>query len=275
MDSYEEEIWRGAYEIPWEDPDFSRRMLREHLNQNHDLASRRTKWIERQVAWIDEILLRGRPSRILDLGCGPGFYLHRLVTLGHRCLGIDFGPASIDFARQHNPDTSRCHFVLGDIRRSDLRGPFDLAMILFGELNVFSPQEASAILRRVQASLEGGGRLIVELQKPEAVERTGRTETFEERCAAGLFADEPHRCRTESEWLTEAQVAVQRFHVSGEGSAKVRTFRNTTRAWSKDNFQTLLTEAGFGGIGQHADWPCDTGDLELWSARVGTPQHDP
>jgi SAM-dependent methyltransferase len=271
MNPRDEEIWQGAYEIPWENPDFSRRMLREHLNQNHDLASRRIEWIERQVAWIDGNLLRGRPSRILDLGCGPGFYLHRLTTLGHRCLGIDFGPASIEFAGQHNPDTSRCQFVLGDIRRSDFGGPFDLAMILFGELNVFSPREASAILRRAQASLEGGGRLIVELQKAEAVERTGRTETVEESCAAGLFADEPHRCRTESEWLTEAQVAVQRFHVSGEGSVKMRTFRNTTRAWSNDDFRTLLTEAGFGGIGQHADWPCDTGDLALWSARAPMP----
>ncbi len=245
-------------------------MLREHLNQNHDLASRCREWIDQQVTWIDGTLLSGHPSRILDLGCGPGFYLHRLAILGHRCLGVDFGPASIEFAREHNPDTSRCRFVLGDIRRIDFGGPFDLAMILFGELNVFSPQEASAILRRVQASLASGGRLIVELQTPEAVEKTGRTETFEESCAAGLFADEPYRCRTESEWLAEAQVAVQRFHVSRAGSANGRTFRNTTRAWSDDDFQTLLTGAGLGGIGRHPDWPCDTGDLALWSARPRT-----
>ena len=35
-----EDIWAGRYKIPWDEPGFSRRMLKEHLNQAHDLASR-------------------------------------------------------------------------------------------------------------------------------------------------------------------------------------------------------------------------------------------
>ena len=42
-------------------------------------------------------------------------------------------------------------------------------------MNVFSPDEASAILRKVQASLTSQGHLIVEVQTPEAVERMGWT----------------------------------------------------------------------------------------------------
>ncbi|MBW7996213.1 MAG: hypothetical protein FVQ81_06515 [Candidatus Glassbacteria bacterium] len=33
-------LWSGQYKIPWNDPAFSRRMLIEHLSQEHDLASR-------------------------------------------------------------------------------------------------------------------------------------------------------------------------------------------------------------------------------------------
>lgn len=95
MNTNTNSIWNGTYRIPWDDPDFSRRMLAEHLSQDHDLASRRSEWIDKQVAWIHEHLLGATPSRILDLGCGPGFYSHRLATLGHDCRGIDFGPASI------------------------------------------------------------------------------------------------------------------------------------------------------------------------------------
>ena len=139
MNPQGEDIWDGPYKNPWDDPKFSRRMLREHLSQDHDLASRQVEWIDKQVAWIDRELLRGEPSQILDLGCGPGFDTHRLAMLGHHCLGIDFGPASIEYANQNNPDTSRCEFVLGDLRRADFGGPYDLAMILYGELNVFAP----------------------------------------------------------------------------------------------------------------------------------------
>jgi SAM-dependent methyltransferase len=269
MNPQGQHIWDGAYKIPWNDPAFSRRMLREHLNQDHDMASRRVEWIEKQVAWIHETILSGQPSRILDLGCGPGFYSHRLAVLGHRCVGIDFGPASIEYANLNNPDTSRCEFVLGDIRRMDLGGPYDLAMILFGELNVFSPEEALAILHKAHASLSRGGWLIAELQTPDAVERSGRAEPSEYSCAAGLFSDTPHRCRTENEWLAEQQVAIQVFHVTETDTENSRTFRSTTKAWSDDDLQALFSEAGFSAISRCEEWPCNTSNLTLWVARRG------
>jgi len=58
--------------IPWHDPDFSARMLREHLSQEHDLASRRYPTIDAHVRWIHGEVRGGRPGRVLDLGCGPG-----------------------------------------------------------------------------------------------------------------------------------------------------------------------------------------------------------
>ena len=94
-------LWRGDYKIPWDDTEFSRRMLVEHLAQEHDLASRRTEWMDKQVAWIHDHLLGREPARLLDLGCGPGFYSHRLAARGHHFRGIDFGPASIEYAQQH------------------------------------------------------------------------------------------------------------------------------------------------------------------------------
>ena len=58
--------------IPWDEPDFSRRMFEQHLNQEHDWASRRSPIIAAHAAWIAEQL--SVPSRILDMGCGPGLY---------------------------------------------------------------------------------------------------------------------------------------------------------------------------------------------------------
>src|SRR5512139_3579983 len=87
--------WSEGEKIPWNDPDFSRRMLLEHLSQEHDAASRRFETIDRHVHWIHHAVLSGQPTRILDLGCGPGLYSSRLARLGHECVGIDFSPASI------------------------------------------------------------------------------------------------------------------------------------------------------------------------------------
>ena len=260
--------WHGEYKIPWDDPDFSRRMLAEHLTQGHDLASRRLEWIDKQVAWIHGDILGEEPARILDLGCGPGFYTNRLAALGHECQGIDFGPASIEYARQHCPDNARCEFTLGDLRDVEFPGPYDLAMVLYGELNVFSPSEALSILGKARACLAPGGRLFVEIQTPEAVEQTGRSEPSEQQSASGLFSGHPHRWRTESQWLPEHSVAIQTFTVTEDRGGGTRVYRSTTKAWSNDALVKLLEDAGFQDVAQCAEWPCNTEALTLWIATV-------
>jgi 2-polyprenyl-3-methyl-5-hydroxy-6-metoxy-1,4-benzoquinol methylase len=92
--------WVEGEKIPWSDPGFRQRMLREHLSQEHDTASRRVGLIDQHVDWNHNGLLAGQPGRILDLGCGPGLYTGRLAQLGYQCVGIDYGPASIAYARE-------------------------------------------------------------------------------------------------------------------------------------------------------------------------------
>jgi SAM-dependent methyltransferase len=268
MRTQNDSIWDGSYKIPWDEPEFSRRMLNEHLSQDHDLASRSLGWIERQVHWIHEQITNQEPSTILDLGCGPGLYSHQLVRLGHHCLGIDFGPASIEYARVHNPHSSRCEFVLGDIRDVAFGGPYDLAMILYGELNVFSPADALKVLRKAQASLASRGQLIVEVQAPSAIERMGRSEPSEQESEAGLFSDRPHRCRTENQWLPEQKVAIQTFSITEVNGGEKRVYRNTTKAWSDNDLVKLLTDAGFSKPSSSNAWPSNSDALSLWAATI-------
>jgi SAM-dependent methyltransferase len=262
-------IWDGAYKIPWDDPNFSRRMLDQHLTQDHDMASRRTEWIDKQVDWIHRHLLDEKPARVQDLGCGPGLYSHRLARMGHRCRGIDFGPASIEYAQKNQPDGSSCEFVLADIRQAAFGDPYDLAMILYGEINVFSPGETATILRKAQNSLAPGGQLIVEAHTVEAVRHIGSGEPSEERFESGLFSDAPHRCRTENQWLEEQGVAIQTFTVTEEPAGQTRVYRSTTKAWSDGELIGLLERAGFSGAKRDEGWPRSTDALVLWVATAG------
>ncbi len=72
--------WAEGENIPWNDPDFSRRMLAEHLSQEHNLASRRSRY-RPQVAVIHDCSWT-EPTRILELACGPGLYTSRLPGWG-------------------------------------------------------------------------------------------------------------------------------------------------------------------------------------------------
>src|ERR1051326_2496797 len=58
----------GEARLPWGDQEFSTRMLAEHLDDRHDMASRRGSLIDRHVAWLSTLAPHGH--RVLDLGCG-------------------------------------------------------------------------------------------------------------------------------------------------------------------------------------------------------------
>ena len=241
--------WVEGEKIPWNDPAFSARMLDEHLTQEHDLASRRASIIDQQVAWIHRELLRGTADRILDLGCGPGLYAARLARLGHRCVGIDFSPAAIDHARSvARNEGLDCEFLQQDVRQADFGSNFGLVLFIYGELNVFRPQEAADILRRASDCLRPGGRLLLEPHTAEAVEQLGRNSTSWSAAQSGLFSADPHICLKESAWLAEERTAVERFFIIDAGTGDVTRHAATIQAYSDDEYRDMLRSAGFAEV---------------------------
>jgi SAM-dependent methyltransferase len=238
--------WAEGEKIPWNDPDFSRRMLKEHLSQKHDAASRRTSLIKKHVEWIHSFVLDEKPSRILDLGCGPGLYTARLAALGHNCHGIDFGPASIEYAVNGAPE--HCSYTLGDIRTTEFGSGYDLAMLIFGEFNVFKPEDANAILRKAHAALKPGGKILLEPQTFDAVYGTGNQPATWYSAKNELFAEEPHLCLMESFWDEELSVAIERYFIVEAASGEVTRYSASTQAYTEEGFREMLSSARFSAV---------------------------
>ena len=134
--------WAEGNRIPWNEPGFSERVLKEHLSQDHDMASRRRTLVDRHIQWIHDHILDGKASRILDLCCGPGLYGERLARLGHTYTGIDFSPASISYARSRaNAEGLTAEYRHQDVREAAYGSNLDLAMLVFGEIYVFRPSD--------------------------------------------------------------------------------------------------------------------------------------
>jgi len=243
------EPWAEGEKIPWNDPDFSRRMLAEHLSQAHDMASRRFAVIDRHVAWIHGVLLQARPARILDLGCGPGLYTSRLARLGHECAGIDFSPASIAYAReQARTEGLRCTYVQHDIRTAEYGSGYDLVMFLFGELNVFRPAEAQAIVRRACQALGEGGLLLLEVHTFTCVCDIGRQPRSWYSAPSGLFSERPHLVLTESFWDDLRAVATERHFVVDAVTGDVARHAASVQAYTNEQYRSLLADGGLAGV---------------------------
>ena len=243
------EPWAEGEKIPWNDPDFSRRMLAEHLSQAHDMASRRFAVIDRHVAWIHGVLLQARPARILDLGCGPGLYTSRLARLGHECAGIDFSPASIAYAReQARTEGLRCTYVQHDIRTAEYGSGYDLVMFLFGELNVFRPAEAQAIVRRACQALGEGGLLLLEVHTFTCVCDIGQQPRSWYSAPSGLFSERPHLVLTESFWDDLRAVATERHFVVDAVTGDVARHAASVQAYTDEQYRSLLADGGLAGV---------------------------
>jgi SAM-dependent methyltransferase len=239
--------WEQEGTIAWDDPDFSRRSLREHLSQKHDSASRRIKLIQKHVNWINRVALAGQTSKILDLGCGPGLYTSRLADLGHTCVGIDFSPAAIEYANAQNVNTL-CRYRCEDIRVADYGSGFDLVMLVFGSFNEFRPEDANLILAESSRSLKKGGKILLEVSGFESVEQMGNQPSMWYSERKGLFSDDPYLCLMENFWNEETRVATERYYIihdDPEEKDKVDLHINSTQAYEDQVYSLLLKSAGF------------------------------
>jgi SAM-dependent methyltransferase len=252
--------WAEGEKIPWNDPGFSQRMLQEHLSQEHDWASRRAATIQKHVEWIHRQVLAGQPACILDLGCGPGLYTSQLAGRGHTCVGVDFSPASIEYARTFALENHlSCSYQLQDVRLAEFGAEYDLAMFIYGELNVFRTADAKAILQKMRASLRPGGSILLEVHTFEVVRSLGLQPASWYSAASGLFSDRPHLCLQENFWEAEQAVATQRFFIVDAQTGQVTRYAASTQAYKQEIYQEMLKECGFHDI---LSYPSLTGEID-------------
>ncbi len=233
--------WDEGDNIPWDDHDFSKRMLAEHLTQDHDLASRKTEKIDAQIRQL-LLDLPAPPGRVLDLACGPGLYLSRLAAAGYTGVGIDFSPASIGHARA---GSHALEYRLDDLRTADFGTGFDAVLLLYGQINVFRRAEARSILARAHAALRPGGVIALEPQTPDQVERTAAAGPSWSSHATGLFSADPHLLLTEAFWDDASATATERFYVIDANTGSVTRHALSSVAYTETELVALVEEAGF------------------------------
>lgn len=224
-------------------------MLHEHLSQEHDAASRRFAIIDAHVTWIHRQILGDKPARVLDLGCGPGFYAHRLARMGHTCVGVDFSPASVAYARAQAEGAGLpLTYIEGDVRTVDYGTDYDLVMFVYGEFNVFKSTDARGILQKANQALKPGGWLFLEPHTFAAVESVGKVGKSWYTTGSGLFSDRAHFCLTENFWDAERAIATERYFIIDALTGDVTRYASSMQAYTDEQYRALLTACGYHNV---------------------------
>ena len=198
----------------WTDPHIAQQMLKTHLDQSTDLASRRLSFIEASVGWLQQRFNIGPGTRIADFGCGPGLYATRLAQLGAEVTGIDFSANSLAYAKEtavsHNLAIDYIHTNYLEFQ-SDKR--FDLILLIYCDFCALSPAQRQQLLGIFRQHMADGGAIMLDVHSLVEYDK------FEEgvsygRCQSGDFwTDEDYfsftnQFKYEAEHVTLAKYSI-------------------------------------------------------------------
>lgn len=116
---------------------------------------------EHMSVWSDaylelERLLPDRVHTLLDLGCGTGLELDRILQKrpGLAVTGVDLSEAMLEQLRSKHPGV---HTVCGDYFREELGEDLYDAVVSFESLHHFGPEKKRGLFEKVRRSLKAGG----------------------------------------------------------------------------------------------------------------------
>lgn len=131
-------------------------------------------------------------ARILDVGCGAGRHALALARAGYAVVGVDRSPTLIGRASQRREEAGlELELRLHDMRALPLPDTprFDAVISLFTSFGYFGDTENEAVARGMAASLVPGGRLLLDLNNRELLERAHGQRIWTER-PGGYLLDE-------------------------------------------------------------------------------------
>ncbi len=191
-------------------------------------------------------------KRLLDVTCGPGLYAAEFARQGVGVTGIDFGPASVAYARRQCAGLD-CRFIEGDVREMDFDGAdFDAAIYIYGQPTVLRPAEFEDVLRRIRRALRPGARLLLEILDYERFDKKNSTWWHTDR--GGLWGDFPYLHLGERTWNAEQQASIERFYVMNLETGELKEYGLSDQAYTAAQVEAMLNEAGFDDMEVHPAW---------------------
>lgn len=227
----------------WSNPYTREQLLRAHLNQHSDAASRRPQTIKATVEWILQDYQS--PGSLIDLGCGPGFYCQEFASRGWKVLGIDINKSSLDYAIRENESRglSARYLEQSYIEKID-EGPFDLATCIYCDFGALTTDQQKAFLSNARKLLSTNGNLVfdvfgVGLSKTKAEGRSWTREGVN-----SFWSESPCYVLSECQHFEEKQAWGQKYIIIPD-SGESFTYVLWDHYFTVSSVEALLATAGF------------------------------
>ena len=202
---------RYTTDMLWTDPWIAQQMLKVHLDESTDLASRKSQTIDGIVGWFDQKMgLSGK--KVCDLGCGPGLYARRMATRGAKVIGVDFSAGSIDYARTEaiarNLDIE---YRKADYLIDDLPNGQDVVSLIWCDFCTLPPKKRRALLERIKGMLNPGGAFVFDVSTTQQFEKRREVMAYGRRPMGDFWSPGDHFSFQTTFLYDQDKIALDRY----------------------------------------------------------------
>ena len=228
----------------WTDEHTSEQMMAYHLNENVDLSSRNTKFIDRSVEWICSAFNVAAGTKIADIGCGPGLYTTRLASRQADVTGIDFSKRSIQYAQQVAAvEGLSINYVNRNYLEFETDDRFDLILMIMCDFCALSPTQRKKMLGKFHTMLEPGGSVLLDVNSLKAFEQRQETAVYEVNQLDGFWSPDKYYGFVNTFKYEQERVVLDKYTIIE--AARTRTVYNWFQYFSPEALEREFAECGF------------------------------
>lgn len=228
----------------WTDEYTSAQMLSFHLNEEIDVSSRNTGFINRSVEWIASRFSVGKGIKIADFGCGPGLYATRLARRQALVTGIDFSKRSIEHARQVAAQESlNIRYIHQNYLEFGTDDRFDLIIMIMCDFCALSPGQRKTLLENFHVLLKPGGRILLDVYSLNAFDQREAAAFYEANLLNGFWSPNKYYGFLNTFKYGKEKVMLDQYTIVEAN--RTRTVYNWLQYFSPEALQRELAACGF------------------------------
>lgn len=246
----------------WTDDYVSSQMLRYHLDESVDLASRNHAFIDRSVEWIVSHFNLDENSAVIDIGCGPGLYTTRFAERGINVTGVDFSKRSIDYARKTAlAKKLSIEYINQDYLVLATERKFDLITMIFCDFCPLSQAQRQHLLGIFKNLLKEDGRILLDVFSHEFLvkkEDCLKLEFFDNN---GFWSPETHYVIQNSIKYDSDKLSLDKYTITDK--MRFREIYNWLQCYSPESIAGEFAVAGLRIVEKFANVAGDPFDKAL------------
>lgn len=212
-------IWSEyTADVLWTDKHIAQQMLAFHLNPDLSLASRTASFIEESVGWLVSEFKLGEDSKVIDFGCGPGLYTHRLKQKGvGTVVGLDFSENSLMYAKEQAKQAGLAvEYNYGNyLEYSDPR-KFDLITLVMCDLCALNPEQRSKLYGKFKSLLAPNGSIALDVYTATRFTKQNESLNLEKNAMNGFWSDKDYWCIQSSFKYDDEKVTLDKYVIAQE-----------------------------------------------------------